>query len=104
MRHRLAARAEHDAPQGAVAWNNISATPVNFQLGGGSYEVDVVATFGGGSVTLKKQAEDGVTFAPVLTPFTANGIQLVDLAPGTYQLTIVTATGVYARIIRIPEV
>ena len=61
-------------PHEAVAWNNISATPINFQLGGGSYEVDVVARFGGGSVTLKKQAEDAVTFAQVLSPFAANGI------------------------------
>jgi hypothetical protein len=89
-------------PHEAVTWNNLSATPANFQLGGGSYEVDVVGTFGGGSVTLKKQAQDGVTLAQVLTPFTANGIHFVDLPPGTYQLTIVTATGVYARIARIP--
>ena len=102
MHHHQVAKEEHDAPHEAVAWNNISATPANFQLDGGSYEVDVVATFGGGSVTLKKQADDSVTFAPVLPPFTANGIQLVDLSPGTYQLTIATATGVYARIARIP--
>ena len=89
-------------PHEAISWNNISATPANFQLDGGSYEVDVVGTFGGGSVTLDQQAKDGMTFIQVLTPFTANGIQLVDLPPGTYQLTITKAIAVYARISRIP--
>jgi hypothetical protein len=88
-------------PNEAVAWNNISATPANFQLRGGDYEVDVVATFRGGSVTLTRQAQDGATFVPVLTPFTANGIQFVDLSAGTYQLTIANATRVYARISRV---
>jgi hypothetical protein len=91
-------------PHEAVAWNNISATPANFQLGGGSYEVDVVATFGGGSVTLNREAHDRVTFEQVLTPFTANGIQFADLPAGTYQLAIVVATRVYAKIARIPGV
>ena len=87
-----------------VTWNNLSATPANFQLGDGSYEVDVIATFDDGSVTLNKRAQDGVTFEQVLTPFTANGIQFVDLSAGTYQLAIDTATRVYAKIARIPGV
>ena len=91
-------------PSEVVTWDNISATPANFQLGGGSYEVDVVATFGGGSVTLNRQAKDDAAFVQVLPPFTANGIQFVDLLAGTYQLTIVNAMAVYARIARIAEV
>jgi hypothetical protein len=86
----------------AVTWSNINATPANFQLGGGKYSLDVVATFGAGSVTLKKMSQDGVTAIQVLAPFTANGVGLVNLPPGTYQLTITTATAVYARVSRVP--
>jgi hypothetical protein len=88
--------------QEAITWNNLSSTPANFQLGGGNYALDVVATWGGGSVTLKKMSQDGVTAIQALAPFTANGVQLVSLPVGTYQLTITTATAVYARISRIP--
>jgi hypothetical protein len=52
--------------QEAITWTNISATPANFQLCGGTYGIDVSATFGGGSVTLKRRSQDGVTFIPVL--------------------------------------
>jgi hypothetical protein len=47
------------------------------------------------------------TVAPYLsvssgTDFTAAGYATVQLAPGTYRLTITTATGVFASLNRVP--
>lgn len=85
-------------------WPNISATPANFSLLGGRYQLAAVATFGGGSVTLNQIGPDGSTLIPCSTGTTliANGGGIVDLPPGQYQLTIATATAVYATLVRIP--
>ena len=78
---------------------NLSATPASFTLGGGSYGITVIATWGGGSVDLKRLAADGSTYVSVLqSAFTANAYQTVNIPPGIYQLTITTATAVYADI------
>lgn len=82
-------------------FSNISATAVAFQLAGGTYGVTVMATWGGGSVTLQTLGPDRSTLITVLTAFTANGYGYVSLPPGQYQLTIATATAVYATIARI---
>ncbi len=81
-----------------VAFKNIAATPASFKLRGGSYGVQVQATFGGGSVTLQRLSQDGSTFITCLTAFSANGYASVNLPAGTYQLAIATATAVYADI------
>ena len=84
-------------------FRNIGATPPNFSLEGGSYVLDVNATFGGGSVTLNRISLDGVTLLPAITPITAAGVSPVyQLTAGVYQLTIVTATAVFCVIQRIP--
>lgn len=79
-------------------FTNLSASSSAFHLFGGQYAVTVHATFGGGSVTLQRQAADGSTMVTCLTAFTADGYATVNLPAGTYQLTIATATGVYADI------
>lgn len=81
-----------------VAYSNISATTAAFTLRGGQYAVDVSATFGGGSVTLQKQAGDGTTYVTCLTAFTAAGYATVNLPSGTYKVAVATATAVYAVI------
>lgn len=83
------------------AFSNISATPADFVLRGGQYGVMVNATFGGGSVTLKRKSLDGSTYVQVLAPFSANGYATVNLPNGTYQLTIATATAVNAEVLSI---
>lgn len=81
------------------AFSNLSATPTTpFTLRGGAYGVTVHATWGGGSVTLQRLAADGSTYVTVLDAFTADGYASVNLPGGTYQLTIATATGVYADV------
>ena len=83
---------------------NINDTTAAFMLRGGLYGVDVVANFGGGSVKLQRVAADGSSLVSVSssTDFTADGYATVNLPPGSYKLTIATASGVYANIRRIP--
>lgn len=80
------------------SFSNLSATPAVFTLRGGQYAVTVHATFGGGSVTLQRQAADGATYVTCLTAFSSDGYATVNLPSGTYKLTIATATGVYADV------
>lgn len=85
-------------------FTNISANTSPFTLQGGKYGLDVVATFGGGSVKLQKLAADGTTYVSVssATDITAAGYATGDCAPGTYRFTIATATAVYICLSRIP--
>jgi hypothetical protein len=89
----------NSAHDGAI-FSNISATTASFHLDGGKYGVDVVATFGGGSVKLQKLAADGTTYVSVgsTTDFSAAGYAAVDLAVGTYRFTIATASAIYAEV------
>jgi|GEM_PF-2953412 hypothetical protein len=87
----------------SFAWSNISATPAQFSLLGGTYALDAVATWGGGSVKLQRVGPDGSTLIDAATSMTANGTSgALSLTPGKYQLTIATATAVYASVTRIP--
>ena len=73
-----------------------------FQLEGGSYVIDVVAAWGGGSVTLQRLGPDGATFITAATALSTNGSSgLVTLPAGTYQWAVVTAGGVYASVSRV---
>ena len=79
-------------------FSNIAATTAAFTLRGGSYGIDVSATFGGGSVTLQKLSGDGTTYVTCLTAFSAAGYASVNLPSGTYRVAIATATAVYVQI------
>lgn len=85
-------------------FQNISATTAQFPLFGGRYQVNVIATFGGGSVKLQRLAADNTTWQSVATAtdFTAAGLAVVELPAGSYRFTIATATAVYAGLDRIP--
>lgn len=77
---------------------NIAATDGPWGLLAGEYGMTVHAgAWGGGSVALQRQAADGVTWITVQN-FTADGFAVVTIPGGTYQLAVVTATGVYADI------
>ena len=102
--------------QDAIQISNVNASvPVVITVGG-RYRVCVSATFSGGSVKLQQLSLDGTTFVDLVAPFNnagtevdlvvgtfaANGSKELVLSPGTYQLTIATATAVYAAIARAP--
>lgn len=84
--------------------SNISATTAAFPLKGGRYIMNVVATFGGGSVKLQMLAGDGSTWVDPMNilgdanSFAANGSQTLDLPAGQYRFNVDTATAVYAVI------
>lgn len=80
-----------------VNFSNISATTANFNLRGGTYGIDVVAT-GAGTVTLQKLAGDG-SFVTALTAFsTTAGYASVNVPSGTYRFAIATFTGVFIQL------
>ena len=85
-------------------FKNISANTAPFNLVGGKYAADCVATFGGGSCKLQRLAADGTTYLSVssTTDFTAAGYGTVDVPAGQYRFTIATATAVYASIVSVP--
>lgn len=101
-------------------FSNVAATTAAFLLNGGQYGVDVVATFGGGSVKLQKLGADGSTWVDMLqtfekadgtgtTPidqiigsFGAAGYKAFFLPPGNYRFAITTASAVYIALARIP--
>jgi len=83
-------------------WSNISATPAAFGLPGGLYGLTVMGT-GFGTVTLQRLAPDGSTYVTCLTQFSANGYASAQLPSGKYQLTVATATAIYADIVAIDE-
>lgn len=87
----------------AKSFSNISATTAAFSLPAGNYGVTVMATFGGGSVTLQRLAADATTWVTCLTAFTAAGYATVLLPAGSYRFAIATATAVYADITAIAE-
>jgi hypothetical protein len=86
--------------QNSKSFSNISATTAPFTMRGGNYGITVTAgaNWGGGSVGLQRLSADGSTFVDVVTPFTADGMANINLPPGTYQITVATATGVYVDV------
>lgn len=87
----------------AVHWTAVDATPDQFTLAGGVYVLGAVATWGGGNVVLEMLLPDGASLAPTHTALSADGITgPLYLPPGTYSLTITTATGVTAALTRVP--
>lgn len=84
--------------------SNIGAgSTAAFQLAGGTYHVSAIGTWGGGNLALEALGPDGTTYLPMITAISANGVAVVQLPQGQYRWTVTTATGVYARITRIPE-
>lgn len=85
-------------------FDNLSATPASFPLGGGRYSLVVNAgSWSSGSVQLQTLSRDGSTWINVGSAVSADGVASLELPPGQYQLSITSATGVYAVIARVPS-
>jgi hypothetical protein len=80
--------------------DNYAATTDDFKLRGGLYGVTAKATWGGGSVTLKRKLRDG-SYLTVLTAFTADGYAVVNLPNGVYRWERATASAIYTEIVSI---
>lgn len=86
-----------------ISFQNISATPARFTLSGGRYQLAVVAiAFRKKKVAVRQLGPNGVTMLPASGNLAANGLVVFDVPPGIYELTITTATNVYACVTRIP--
>jgi hypothetical protein len=86
----------------ANAFNLGSASSAQFQITGGFYCLDAIATWGGGSVTVQRVGPDGSTLISTALTLSANGTIEGYLPPGTYQITVATATAVNASLVSIP--
>ncbi len=86
---------------GAQLSNQGAGTYGPFRLIGGRYQATAIATFGGGTAVLNQLGPDGTTYLQTYS-FSANGGKVLDLPPGDYQWVVVTATGVYTSVVRIP--
>ncbi len=82
----------------------ITATTAAFALKGGLYGINVIATFGGGTVKLQALAADNTTFVSVATAtdFAVAAYTTLYLPPGQYRWTIATATAIYTVVCSIP--
>lgn len=67
--------------------SNISATGSAFPLVGGTYGITVHASTYG-TVTLQILAADGSTWLSAITPFSADGVAVADLPPGSYRIAL----------------
>ena len=88
--------------QESVVFSNIAATTAPFALRGGKYAFAVIATFGGGSVTLQVLGPDNSTWLTAMTAVTVAGTANADLPVGQYRVLVATATAVFASLQRIP--
>lgn len=92
------------AQEAIFSGNNPVAGPtsINLTLLGGRYSLDYKATIYG-TVTFTKLAQDGVTAISLLPASSANTSVLIDLPPGTYQITLdASVTGFVYSIARVP--
>lgn len=81
-----------------------SATTTGVQWPGGKGVFSVQATWGGGTVAFQFQiADDSTWLTPTDGSLTADGAFIVELPPCLVRVSITTATGVDARLDRIPE-
>lgn len=81
-----------------------SATTTGVKWPGGKGLFSAQATWGGGSVALQFQIADDATYiTPTDGSLTADGAFVFELPPCLIRVAIATATGVDARVDRIPE-
>lgn len=83
----------------------VTSTSTQFTLVGGKYWFAAVGTFNSGTATLQKIGPDGGTLVTAATGLTANGSNVSDLPPGTYQVTISgsTTAALWWEVVRINE-
>ena len=76
-------------------------TPVVTGIGGKFMLQAISGGWGGGNAQLQEMGPDGSTWLNVGTAMTANGVQVLDLPPGSYRAVITTATGVWFWLVQI---
>ena len=92
------------ASQGSRLNNAAAGTGAAFQLTGGLYAVESIAT-GAGTITLQRLAPDSATWSTALTAIAVATYTLttVQLPPGQYRWLTVGFTAIYATVQRVPQ-
>lgn len=91
------------APDGFSFDSLTAADSDEFELVGGAYAVDAIASWGGGNIALKRLGPDGNTYITAATALSADGTSgSIALPPGTYKFVVTTAAGLWVSISRIP--
>lgn len=85
-------------------YSNISANTAAFELAGGCYVIDTIATWNStGTVTLQRLGPNQSGYLTAATAISADGVTSgLVLPPGTYRFAVATATAVYVSITRVP--
>jgi hypothetical protein len=93
----------NNIPRSFQQWQNIAATPLDFNLDAGNYGLLISAgTFG--TVTLQKFLPDGAgggVYLPVSAALAANGYTVLQLSAGQYQVTLAGITAFTGEIAKI---
>lgn len=85
------------------SFNLGSSSSGKFTLQGGFYVLDAVATMGGGSVTVQRVGPDGSTLISTALTLTVTATTIQGyLSAGQYQITVTTATAVFASLQSVP--
>lgn len=88
-------------PRSFQFWNNIAATPPDFNLDAGWYGLTLALTSGGAATALQKLLPDGVTYVSVMgaSVFAATGGYVMLILPaGQYRLSLTAAVGLIGEI------
>lgn len=91
-------------PRSFQFWNNIAATPPDFNLDAGNYGLTLTFTSGGAATALQKLLPDGVTYASVMGAFVfgaTGGYGVFSLPAGQYRLSLTAAVGLIGEIAKI---
>lgn len=88
-------------PRSFQFWNNIAATPNDFNLDAGVYGLTLALTSGGAATALQKLLPDGVTYVSVMGTFAfgaTGGYAVFQLPAGQYRLLLTAAVGLIGEI------
>lgn len=83
----VAAAAVNNSQRSYQNWNNIAATPLDFNLDAGKYGLNLQGT-AFGTATLQRYIPGINAYMPMGAAIAANGYAVYDLPAGQYQLTL----------------
>lgn len=90
--------------QEGFSYNSLAAANSDeFELQGGAYAMDAIATWNSGSITLQRLGPDGATFITAASALTADCTTgSIALPPGIYRILVTSATSLWVSVARIP--
>ena len=90
------------AVDGHALSNAAAGNGASFQLTGGMYAVETLAT-GAGTIALQTLGPDGATWLTAVSIATTSNYSTAQLPPGVYRWSTSSFTAIYAAVSRIPQ-